>query len=512
MNSRKQKILRISGGESEEDLFLSKLRDKNVVVLCHGVFDIVHPGHIEHFLQAKKRGNLLIVSVTSDRFVNKGPNRPIFDVNTRVKFLSSLEVVDFVVVADSESAVPIIEKIKPHFYVKGGDYRQLEADATGKIIQEKIAVESNGGCLEFTGGFSSSSSTLINMSGEFVNSKLRDWVEGFKDKCDFELFSFWLDKVINLKPLVLGELIIDRYSYCQALSKSSKDPILAFEKLDTKSYLGGIGAIFDNLSKWSNPIGIFVKGGIKDEIDELTYSLVEKDVDIRWIIEERRKNIVKHRFVDSGSNVKLFEYYDYDPSEIKNFTVSEVIRHIKNHDPTHGPIVIADYGHGFFTKEIIEALMVSNFFLGVNTQANAGNRGYNTISKYSRGDFIALNGGELELEYRKKNLDFLQVVPEIIQIHKSRNAIVTLGSEGLIAFSSSGAFTQVPALASKVVDKVGAGDSVLAIASLLSFVGAPIEVIALAASIVAATEVSYLGHQNNMSLLGIKRSAKGILA
>ena len=102
MNSRKQKILRISGGEIEEDLFLSKLRDKNVVVLCHGVFDIVHPGHIEHFLQAKKRGNLLIVSVTSDRFVNKGPNRPIFDVNTRVKFLSSLEVVDFVVVADSE--------------------------------------------------------------------------------------------------------------------------------------------------------------------------------------------------------------------------------------------------------------------------------------------------------------------------------------------------------------------------------------------------------------------------
>ena len=68
--------------------YLKKIKKK--IVLCHGVFDVIHAGHISHFKSAKKFGDILIVSVTGDKFVNKGFNRPIFNLNDRKKILSEL--------------------------------------------------------------------------------------------------------------------------------------------------------------------------------------------------------------------------------------------------------------------------------------------------------------------------------------------------------------------------------------------------------------------------------------
>ena len=68
-----------------------KYRDKNLkVVLVHGVFDLIHPGHIDYFREAKSYGDILFASITSDKFVNKGFNKPYFNENERAKFLSNL--------------------------------------------------------------------------------------------------------------------------------------------------------------------------------------------------------------------------------------------------------------------------------------------------------------------------------------------------------------------------------------------------------------------------------------
>ena len=92
---QKKKIL------SYEELhaLISKLKNDNkVIVQCHGVFDLIHPGHIFHFQAAKKQGDILVVSLTSDAFVNKGPDRPVFDENIRSEALASIEVIDYVVI------------------------------------------------------------------------------------------------------------------------------------------------------------------------------------------------------------------------------------------------------------------------------------------------------------------------------------------------------------------------------------------------------------------------------
>lgn len=151
------------------------------VVQCHGVFDLVHPGHLEHFEQARKLGQVLVVSITADEFINKGPNRPYFNQVRRARFLAALEMISYVYIVQSESAVEAIKLIKPDFYVKGPDYRELNDDITGKIELEKETVEKFGGKLVFTDGFTSSSTSLINNALISQDSETRRWVNEFKN-------------------------------------------------------------------------------------------------------------------------------------------------------------------------------------------------------------------------------------------------------------------------------------------------------------------------------------------
>ena len=121
-----------------------KKRGKKVV-LCHGVFDLLHLGHIKHFEEAKSCGDVLIVTVTEDKYVKKGPNRPIFSLLNRMEALSSLSIIDYVAANRWESAVETIKTVKPNIYCKGPDYKDNSVDFTKnakvKAIQRESEIE-----------------------------------------------------------------------------------------------------------------------------------------------------------------------------------------------------------------------------------------------------------------------------------------------------------------------------------------------------------------------------------
>jgi len=487
-----------------------RLGSKAKVSLCHGVFDLVHLGHLEHFNQAKSQGEILVVSVTSDRYVNKGPERPYFSEFQRIEFLGALEIVDLVFICDSESSIPAIEYVKPDFYFKGPDYRNMSDDITGKIYEEKRAVELNGGQLVFTEGFTSSSTKLINSSLAARDSELRNWVAEYRKKFSITETLSWVDKLGKVSLGVLGESIIDAYTATLPLAKSSKDPILAFQRLSTERYLGGVWAVADSCSEWAQAVKVFtVTGGDFLELDLLNENEVKYEVNC--LTDTDRPSILKHRFVDQLSGNRVFEYYEFKNELIPQSISHELWKSICEQGLNSALILVADYGHEIFTHDLIDRLCNSNSFLAVNTQANAGNRGFNTFNKYSRIDFLSLNGGELQLELRNKQLQYQIVVPQIMKEKKCKNVVVTLGASGMLVFGKNGEFCEVPAFASKVVDKVGAGDSVLAISSMLSYLDAPKEVIALLASIVAAHEVGQLGHRSALSAASMKKSILGLL-
>src|SRR6516162_9048132 len=120
------------------------------VVQAHGTFDLLHLGHVRHLEAARRLGDVLVVTVTADRFVNKGPGRPVFGEVQRAEMLATLEYVDWVAVNEAPDAVSAIEAIQPRVYIKGQDYQNPQGDVTGKISKEREAVEACGGRIQFT--------------------------------------------------------------------------------------------------------------------------------------------------------------------------------------------------------------------------------------------------------------------------------------------------------------------------------------------------------------------------
>ena len=111
-------------------------KKKKSIGLCHGVFDVLHYGHLKHFEVAKKKCDYLFVSITSSQFIKKGPNRPINNDNQRLFFLQNLKLIDHVFIAKGESGVDSINLIKPDYYFKGNDYKDNTSDKTKKIFYE----------------------------------------------------------------------------------------------------------------------------------------------------------------------------------------------------------------------------------------------------------------------------------------------------------------------------------------------------------------------------------------
>lgn len=94
------------------------------VVFTNGVFDLVHPGHIDILMGARRQGDYLIVGVNSDASVKrlKGPERPIRSESDRAYVLAGMESVDAVVIFDEDTPLQLIKSLRPDVLVKGGDY------------------------------------------------------------------------------------------------------------------------------------------------------------------------------------------------------------------------------------------------------------------------------------------------------------------------------------------------------------------------------------------------------
>lgn len=132
-----------------------------ILVLCHGCFDLMHPGHIKYFQSAKGMGDILIVTLTPDVYVDKGPGRPVFNQDLRADSIAALACVDYVAINEWPTAENTLRSLLPDIYVKGQEFEKLE-DKTGKIQKEYNVVKEIGAELKFTHEIVFSSTQLLN--------------------------------------------------------------------------------------------------------------------------------------------------------------------------------------------------------------------------------------------------------------------------------------------------------------------------------------------------------------
>ncbi|MBI4667803.1 MAG: cytidyltransferase, partial [Elusimicrobia bacterium] len=149
------------------------------------------------------------MTITADKYVNKGPGRPVFQQLLRAESVAALGAVDYVAVNNAATAVNVIKKIKPHFYVKGSDYQNEDKDITGGISAETNATRSVGGKLIFTYEITFSSTSLLNSYFPVYPDEARSFLGRFAKNYGPSDVIDRMNQLKKLNVLVLGESIVD---------------------------------------------------------------------------------------------------------------------------------------------------------------------------------------------------------------------------------------------------------------------------------------------------------------
>ena len=450
------------------DLVISLKKKGKKIVQCHGVYDLIHIGHLKHFNSAKKFGDILIVSVTPDKFVQKGFNRPYFKSEERIQSLSLVETIDYVVLNNSENAVNIIKKIKPHYYCKGPDYKNFKDDITNQIQKEVTALKSVGGKIVYTDDPVYSSSAILNNMSEIYDLSQKSFINKIRSKINLDDFSKKIEKLKKLKVLIIGETIIDKYVFCEALGKSGKEPHLVLKDLREENYPGGVIAIARSVSNFCKKVTVLSALGRNKESEKFLKKEISKNIKTKFLYRAKSPTIVKKRYIEHITNNKVLGIYTLNDDLLNKKEESIFQNMVEKEIKKNDIVIVSDYGHGLITNKIARLLCKKSKFLALNTQLNSSNVGYHTIQKYNNVDCVVMNESELRQELRDKNEKTLSLAKKLSNIIKINKIIITKGSSGALLYNSKNKKSfSCPAFASKIVDKVGAGDSMLSIIAIL---------------------------------------------
>lgn len=488
------------------------------VVMCHGVYDLLHYGHVEHLKEAKSFGDVLVVSVTAAPFVNKGPDRPYFTDAQRLEFLASIEYVDYVLLSNEPTALTNIAAVQPDVYVKGQEFQSGTDGVTGHVAHEIKAVERFGGEVRYTQGEVFSSSKLLNnyfgalpegvpefsrkliaTYGESVFNSIADAVEGFQ----------------KLRVLVVGDIIIDDYIFCQAQGLTSKDATMSTRFQSVERYLGGALAVARHVANFCPRTEFLSMMGPEDDIRCLIEQGMPKHVKLHLLTDSAFVTPVKRRYLkrhpQRGDSEKLFSVnYLNETENLQAIDYRPFYRALEELLPKYDLVILCDYGHGLIDDEAAERVERLSNYLAVNCQTNSSNYGMNIITKYRNADTFALDEKELNLAFREYWTDKLELL-ERLRVHLSAQVgWLTTGAKGAVAKGKGESAVTVPALTLRVTDTVGAGDAFFALSSLCAAVNIPTDIATLIANAAGAIKTHMSGNEGSVQKKDLMRFMKTI--
>ena len=451
------------------------------IVQCHGVFDLIHLGHIRHFNLAKKEGDVLVVTITRDKYVKRGPGRPIFNEHLRAETLASLAITDYVCIIDSPTATESIGALKPDIYAKGVDYKEKEKDITGKIYEEEDAIKTIGGRLVFTDGITFSSSKLISDHLDVYPPRTLKYLKAISKRYPIDLITDKLHSLKTLKALVIGDSIIDQYHYCLPMGKSSKEHLVANRYIKEESFAGGTLATANNVANLCGKVDLLTALGREESFKDFIKSKLNPNINPLFFYRPEENTIIKRRFVAEGTNRKLFEICYMKGDDIQKQEEAKILHRLKQTIKDYDLVIISDFGHGLLTKPIIKLICQKAKYLALNVQTNSANIGFNLVTKYPRANCVCIDEMELRFATHDRFNDLRTHAKKIYEKLKCEHIITTRGSHGSLCYSKSGGFHETPAFSYRVIDAIGAGDAFFAFVApcfakdlpqdLVSFIG-----------------------------------------
>lgn len=488
---------------------IRKCHPHKKIVHCHGVFDLLHYGHVLHLESAKKFGDILVITITPDRFVNKGPGRPHYNDQKRAVMLASLENVNYVAINKYPKAMEAIAAVGPDFYVKGPDYRDKGTDITGGIFEEEDAVKKAGGQLVFTEDETESSTELLNHYFNRWDDTQREAIEKIKVSLGEILET--IDSFEKLRVLVVGEPIVDHYVFCQAEALSSKSPTVSARFLYEEKYAGGSLAIANNLCALGCHVGLLITSGQEDYFTKLLTKEIHKTIDLEIYSTVGIPTPLKTRYLTPFRAQRIFEMINIRSDQWLHVNPKPFCHKLREMSNEYDVVIMADFGHGMFEGEVLCTLSGIKKFIALNVQTNSGNFGFNPFTKHKRFNYLSLDERECRLATHDRFTPIEILARKTVKKIKQKNVSVTLGTGGSIFFDIHGKEYKCPTFFKDVIDTTGAGDAYFAITSLLVRKGVHKPLIPFIGNCYAGLKTRIMGNKESVSKVDLIRTVKSIL-
>ncbi|MEX2528458.1 MAG: PfkB family carbohydrate kinase [Gemmatimonadota bacterium] len=466
---------------------------KRTVVMCHGVFDVVHPGHLRHLIYAKSRADILVASLTADTHIRKGQGRPHVPQDLRALNLAALEVVDFVII--DAHAVPLenIDRLQPDYFAKGYEY--TAGGLPPKTQEEADILAAYGGEMIFTpGDIVYSSTKLIDLAPPAIKmEKLLTFMEA--EGLTFTALRDGLDSLQGKRVHVVGDTIVDSHTRTKMIGGQTKTPTISVLYEGRDDYIGGAAVVAKHLRAAGAEVifsTVLGEDGLKDFV--LT-GLRDSGVECEAVIDATRPTTHKNAIVAGG--YRLLQIDTLDNASISDEILGTLAGAVSN-TPCDA-VVFSDFRHGIFNRRTIPQLIAA-IPRGVYRVADSqvASR-WGNITEFKNFDLITPNEREARFALADQDSGIRPLASALYDEAQCKTLILKLGEQGVLTcrngdHESLDSFMVVDSFVERLTDAMGAGDALLAYATLSELATGSDALATILGSMAAACACEYAGN------------------
>ena len=435
------------------------------VIMCHGVFDVVHPGHLRHLLYAKSKADILVASLTADMHISKGQNRPHVPQDLRALNLAAFEVVDYVVIDRNATPVENLRELQPDFFAKGYEY--TSSGLPPKTQEELEILQSYGGEMIFTpGDIVYSSTRLINLAPPAIqHEKLLSLMDS--EGIGFDTLRAAIENLDRFTVHIVGDTIVDSYTQTAMIGGQTKTPTMSvlYERKD--DYIGGAAVVAEHVRAAGANVVLSTVLGDDALRDFVLAGLERSGVKCHAIIDSTRPTTNKNAIVAGG--YRLLKIDTLDNRSISDDIAGRLAKDISS--TKADAVVFSDFRHGMFNRRTIPGLVAAipeNVFKVADSQVASR---WGNIVDFKGFDLITPNEREARFALGDQDSGIRPLASTLYDAAKCKTLILKLGERGVLTCLNSDhesldSFLVVDSFVDRVVDAVGAGDALLAYATL----------------------------------------------
>lgn len=456
------------------------------VIMCHGVFDVVHPGHLRHLIYAKNHADVLVASLTADRHITKGVHRPHVPQELRALNLACFEVVDFVVIDPHDKPLDSLTTLQPDYFAKGYEY--VSSGLPAKTQEEVDVVKSYGGQVIFTpGDYVLSSSKLIDLQPPQLKAeKLLTVMDDAG--LSFDDLRRALDAMAGKKVHVVGDTIVDSYTQTAMIGGQTKTPTMSVLYQGREDFIGGAGIVAAHLRAAGAEVCFSTVLG-DDALKDFVLEGLEKfDIKALPIIDDTRPTTQKNAIVAGG--YRLLKIDTLDNRSISEDIVARLCKAIA--EVPGDAVVFSDFRHGVFNRRTIPSLVEAipqGVFRVADSQVASR---WGNITEFQGFDLITPNEREARFALADQDSGVRPLAHQLYKTAQCKTLVLKLGDKGVLTCRNDketlDSFFVIDSFVDHLVDAVGAGDALLAYATLAMLATGSEVVATILGSIAAALE------------------------